>query len=197
MQKHKGTDYAMIHWNYLIGLENDVAKVARYIEFNVDNYGCYSLELSHLLLSIASEVDVIAKALIKKINPSCSLKSNICFYRRIIKPAFPKLCSISVAMPRDNLTFMPWDKWSNDATPDWWRAYNSVKHARNNAFHKGNLENTLNAFAGLHIMAFYYYKEDAENGRLLPLNLFKPGLDGRLIKSNVHPGMTSVRYIFP
>lgn len=173
----------MIHWNYLIALENDLANVARYIEFNVDNYKCYSLELSHLLLSIASEIDVIAKAIIKKINPSCSVKSDISFYRKQIKPAFPKLCSISVHISKYNLTLMPWDEWNNDRTPEWWKSYNSVKHERNNAFHKANLENTLNAFAGLHIIMLYYYKDEAEKGYLLPLNLFKPGLESRLIKS--------------
>ena len=89
----------MIHWNYLLALESDLGLVTRYIEFNTDNFACYSIELSHLLLSAASEVDVVAKALIKKINPSVSIKSDIVLYRKAIKPTIPHLCTMKAHIP--------------------------------------------------------------------------------------------------
>ena len=54
---------SLIHWNYFLALESDLAQVSRYIEFDSNNYRTYSIELSHLLLASSSEVDVIAKGI--------------------------------------------------------------------------------------------------------------------------------------
>ena len=186
----------MIHWNYMLALENDINNVAKYIEFNEDNYNCYSIELAHLLLSTASEVDVVAKALIVKIDRSCSVESNINFYRKVIKPAIPNLSKLKILIPRYSLGFEPWSSWDNDVNPLWWKAYNDVKHERNNSFHQATLENTLNTFSGLLSLLLYYYKDQVEKGDMVPLTLFKPDLEGVLTKSQINPGMTAVRYKF-
>jgi hypothetical protein len=186
----------MIHWNYLLALEDDLNKVSRFIEFHKDNFECYSVELSHLLLSAASEVDVVAKGLISK-NNFAFVKSDISKYRSSIKQLYPLLCEVKVIIPRFNLCFIPWHSWITDQTPDWWHAYNDVKHERNNNYHQANLENTLNAFAGLLILTLYYYKVEAEKGILTPPKLFMPKLKSRLGKSEMHPSSTKVSYIFP
>ena len=45
-----------LHWNYYIALEQDLAKLSRYIEFAEGNFSTYSIELAHLLLAASSEV---------------------------------------------------------------------------------------------------------------------------------------------
>ena len=52
-----------LHWNYYLALDNDMARVSRFIEFNPANLQVFSLELAHLLFAASSEVDVVAKAL--------------------------------------------------------------------------------------------------------------------------------------
>ncbi len=41
----------LLHWNYFLAIESDLEKVSRYIEFAENNYGVYSIELAHLLLT--------------------------------------------------------------------------------------------------------------------------------------------------
>ena len=186
-----------IHWNYLLALEQDLSSISKYIELCPDNFKCYSTELARVLLSTASEVDVVAKALIAKIDPSQSVESNIEQYRKALMTLIPSICNFKVLIPRYDLVFEPWSSWINDSTPEWWKSYNSVKHERNNNYQKANLENALNAFSGLLVLLLHLYREEVEHGHLMPLTLFKPDLEGVLIKSNINPGMTGVRYRFP
>lgn len=168
----ESTGHPKIHWNYYLALEADCQKLARYIEFAKANYSTYSVELAHLLIAAASEVDVIAKLLCQKINPSSKAK-NIYDYRKEIFSSYPKINNMKVRIPRYELEFSPW--FNEDAPediPKWWGAYNNVKHQRNDHFMDASLQHSLNALGGLLIMLLYYYKEDAQNCKLEPAPSF-------------------------
>ena len=165
---------SLAHWNYFLVLEKDLEVLSRYIEFAQTNFECYSLEIVRILLSAASEIDVVAKQLCAKLNPNSSA-SSINEYRDEIKNAYPNLPNFRVNIPRFGLELSPWTNWNNpQGVPDWWTAYNKVKHHRNTDYHKGNLRNCLNAVAGLFVIVLYFYKEKAENAELLPIpSLFR------------------------
>lgn len=137
-----------------------------------------------LLLSAASEVDVVAKLLCNKVNSSAKPK-NIDDYRDILNPNLPKIKDMKIQIPRYSLELTPWDNWKDDKNPYWWRAYNAVKHQRDLNFSKANLKNTLNSIGGLFCLLLYYYKDEAEKGDLIPTpnlcfvsNEFQGGLAG-------------------
>jgi hypothetical protein len=164
------------HWNYFLAFEKDLEAVSRYIEFCPENLNTYSIELAHLLLSAASEVDTLAKCICGILAPNAK-PDNINEYRAIIKageenetygvfvlgmePAAIKeekrkhsLSALKVYVPRYNLEFVPWESWEKDKNPDWWQSYNKVKHERNLHFNKATLNNALHALAAL--LAFNY-----------------------------------------
>ncbi len=145
------------HWNYFLSIEKDVENLSRYIEFSSGNLKTYSIELSHILLSTSSEVDVIMRQLCLLINPSQEA-ANINDYRSIIQTNLPGLIGEEVLIPRYGLSFKPWACWEKEDNPIWWRSYNKVKHQRNDHFSKANLSNTLNALGALLIAVVYYYK---------------------------------------
>ena len=173
------TTSTRLHWNYFLALEKDLEAVSRYIEFCPDNLNTYSIELAHLLLSAASEVDTLAKCVCSIIEPN-KRPDNINEYRKIIKsaeetepdramrvkrgeprPVVPesrkhRLSSFSVFIPRHGLVFAPWKNWAADKNPDWWTLYNKVKHERNLHFNKATLHNAINALAGLLAMNYMY-----------------------------------------
>jgi hypothetical protein len=160
---------SLAHWNYFLALEKDLEVLSRYIEFTQTNFECYSIEIVRILFSAASEVDVVAKQLCVKLNPNSSA-SNINQYRDEIKSAYPNLPNFRVTIPRFGLELSPWTNWNNpQGIPDWWTAYNKVKHHRNTDYHKGNLKNCLNAVAGLFVIVLYFYDEKAKNAELLPI----------------------------
>jgi len=147
-----------LHWNYFLALERDMETVSRYIEFSESNYAVYSIELAHLLFAAASEADVVCKLLCEQIDP-VSRRDNIIDYRTIIRRGLPGVMNENVYIRRYGLAFTPWVNWTlqPDTNPDWWRAYNGVKHERNVHFQDATLKNALNALGALLVVTFHYY----------------------------------------
>lgn len=160
----------LTHWNYFLALESDVGNLSRYIEFVEDNYSTYSIEIAHLLLATASEIDVVLSQLCSRI------KSNkiegINNYREIIQGYIPEFSQVTVNISRFGLELKPWENWLGNGNPIWWQAYNRVKHKRNNHFSDANLKNVLNAVSGLFISLIFYYRGQVPNNRLFPVPLF-------------------------
>ena len=155
------------HWNYLLSLEDDLARLSRYIELREDNYATYSLELARVLFAAASEVDVVARQLCEKLD-SGSKADNIASFRIAIIEAYPQISASIVFLPQFGLTMTPWEDWAWDASPFWWRAYNNVKHHRHTHFSEASLQNTLNAVAGLFVLLLFFYRDEATTGKLAP-----------------------------
>jgi hypothetical protein len=151
------TKDSFLHWNYFLALESDLQQAARYIEFSEANFETYSIELAHLLLASASEVDVVAKGICALLEPD-SHAGGITQYRRIITRSIPGFQAEEVTVPRFGLTLHPWSNWSEDRNPLWWRSYNQVKHHRNDHFRDATLKNALNSAAALLVAVFYFYK---------------------------------------
>ena len=56
------------HWSYYMSLEDDLIETSRYVEICEDNFDTYSTRFTRLMLSAASEVDVVAKILCGQID---------------------------------------------------------------------------------------------------------------------------------
>jgi hypothetical protein len=97
-----------IHWNYFIALERDMEVASRYIEFCNANLSVFSIELAHLLLASASEVDVVAKLLCENLAP-IEPRGNIDHYRAILAVELPEITSLRISVPRYGLEFTPWE----------------------------------------------------------------------------------------
>jgi hypothetical protein len=146
-----------VHWNYFLALENDVVRLARFIEFREDNFSTYSIEIARLIMAAAAEVDVVAKWVCKKLAPD-SRPRNINGYASVIlQAADPKLPALTILIPRYGLTLKPWISWTPEKPPLWWTAYNKVKHHRDTGFKEANLRNALNAVSALFSLTIYHY----------------------------------------
>jgi len=164
-----------LHWNYFIALERDLELASRYVEFSKRNFDTYSIEFAHLLFAAASEVDVIAKLLCRRLKPAAK-RENINHYRAVILAAFPYFDKLRVSVPRYGLTLQPWENWTKETklNPFWWQCYNNVKHERDIHFHEATLKNVLNALSALLILTHVHYSYELAQGaahpRLLPLD---------------------------
>ena len=157
----------LLHWNYFLAVEEDLHRLSRFIEFTDDNFETYSIELTRILFAASADVDVVAKQLCEQVRPGCNV-SNINNYKDVLVTDLPVLTETEVQIPRHGLTLIPWANWSGDSNPDWWRAYNDVKHNRHARYQSANLKNTLNAIAGLFLLLLFLYKDQAESGQLVP-----------------------------
>lgn len=144
-----------LHWSYFDTLEQDLATVGRYVEICSNNFKTFSTEFTRLLLATCSEVDAVARVTCHLIQPSLKPKElrklTIADYASIILSARPDFHTTTVRLERYKLDFSPWASWATAAhdSPSWWRHYNKVKHNRDTYYERANLENVLNAMAGL------------------------------------------------
>lgn len=155
------------HWNYLLSIEEDLFTLFRFVEPTHSNMTTHSLELARILFSASSEVDVVAKLLCQKLDSDRNAK-NINDYRLIIAGLIPRFYEVTVHLPRYGLTLNPWENWGGEENPYWWKAYNNVKHERNEHFQDANLKNTLNSVAALFVLLLFFYREEAQQGQLSP-----------------------------
>ena len=147
------------HWHYFLTLDADLDLTSRYVEICKDNFKTYSIEYVRILLAAGSEIDVVAKLLCKKIDSSREAE-NINHYREIITAKYPHFHEMEVVLPLYPIDpLIPWSAWKGTVNPEWWKSYNDVKHKRHLNFRKANLENVLNAVAGLFVMVTYLYHD--------------------------------------
>ncbi|MFC0682903.1 hypothetical protein ACFFGH_34175 [Lysobacter korlensis] len=145
-----------VHWNYFLALERDLESAARYVEFAEANMATYSIEFAHLLFAAASEADVVAKLLCKKLAADMP-RGNIDHYRAALKQHLPEVVTTPVLVPRYGLTLHPWSNWAEEKNPAWWRSYNNVKHERDSHYAEATLKNALNSLAGLMVLVLHHY----------------------------------------
>lgn len=155
-----------IHWDYVLSLEEDLARLSRYVDFS-GNDAVYSIEIARLLMAACAEVDVVLKGICRRQRPQAKV-SSINSYRPIVLEAHPGIRRIEVQLYRYGLSLQPWKNWDEAQPPPWWSANNKVKHQRAERFTEANLTNCLNAVAGLFASVLYFYREMAEHGELLP-----------------------------
>lgn len=159
---------ALIHWNYFLALEEDLDRLARYVDLSGQNDSTFSIEIARLFLSASSEVDVVLKQLAVKHNPA-STASNINAYFTEITQHCLHFVGFTVLVPRHGLTLTPWSSWAVNTPPFWWQDHNKVKHQRHQYFDKATLKNCLNAMAALFVSVIHLYSDEAAQGELLSL----------------------------
>lgn len=141
-------------WNYFLTLVEELKQISNFIEFDQANYSTYSSELSKVLMAASSEVDVVLKHVCGLLNPKKKHK-NIDDYRKTITALIPDFSEEQVFIPLHGLRLTPWTNWSDNTSPDWWRAYNNVKHERSIYYSEASLKNALNAIGALYVCLFY------------------------------------------
>ncbi|WP_125917031.1 hypothetical protein [Hymenobacter coccineus] len=145
-------------WSYYLAIESQLENTSRYVEFTQSNSLTYSIEFARILLSAASETDVVLKEFCKILNPTANADKEP-QYRKVVQDHYPGMIDEVIHMTRFSIDLQPWSNWGSDnKTPDWWTANNKVKHHRNTDFAKANLKNAMHAVGALHILLVHYYK---------------------------------------
>ena len=123
-------------------LEEEFASTFKYVSFEKENKDTYSDYYLNLLLSIGSEIDIIAHYLAKLYSKKIPVKSGWNTVYKVIEDNHPNIKSLKVIIEASNLTLTPWNSgigWNTD----WWTVYNEVKHNRTgkvrNSFAKDNV----------------------------------------------------------
>lgn len=144
-----------LHWNYYLAIESELKTLTRFIEFSENNFKTNSIELSKLLMTLGSEIDVILKLICKDIFKE--IKGNMKGYLEVLIKELPIILNESIYINQYNIELKPFKDCTSESTPFWWSSYNKVKHHRYDNYEKANLENVLYASGALLILNVYYY----------------------------------------
>ena len=149
-------DKPIHHWNYYLAIEDDMLKTSRYVEISLDNLKTYSVEYTKIILSAASEVDVLLKQIYLSLGFK-KKKPNFNDYCIAIKEKLITLLTEQLCFEQYAISLSPFSEWENGLEPDWHKAYNNLKHNRTVNFKDANLENALLSLSALYSTVVHYY----------------------------------------
>ena len=150
-----------IHWNFFLLLEENLLEIGRYIDINTDHFHVYSTEITKLFLSAAAEFDVISKRYCKLRGLSAKLNKSLPNRLQLLSEM--RSFSQAVYIYPFNLEIHPFSDWNNLQTPEWWKAYNRVKHHRDKSYKDANIKNCIESMAGLFLVLLEIYGLSAGN----------------------------------
>lgn len=152
--------FRKIYWNYYHQLESDFFDCNPYCEIDTSNDCAYSIKYQQLLLTVCSEIDTICKTLCKKIDDSLDFdKCGISDYINILNSQYPTVADEKVVFCKIKYReILPWKSIAKKYPPNWWQAYNKVKHHRDDKenYRYANQKNTVEALAGLYVLIEYW-----------------------------------------
>jgi len=174
----QASDYPVIerndrHWTHFTYLEADLRGLSRFIELDEANLQVFSYECARLFLAAAAEAEVVAKLIANQDGSDGALQ--VKEYRAAVMARHPEIAGASVSLLTLTTPIIPWKSWADDNSPDWWKAYNEVKHARAESFAQANLSNLLHAMAGLLVLLIVYLRRKGVQFVLPPPALLVPG----------------------
>ncbi len=160
------------YWPVYERLEREFRDLTFSISLDDANLEVFSMYLAELVLRIGQECENVGKSLAKKLglSPPSGAIEGLNF------PALGKLlCStvplntktVEVHWVYQSLTnklLSPFGSWSSGVStnPDWYDAYNKLKHDRNANFRKATYRNVLEGLAGLFILNLWLRKDELE-----------------------------------
>ena len=151
-----------------INIEKELRNIFNYIEPDENNLKAFSFELYSLLLRACTEVELNCK-LIMKANGATRRDDHFTMndYKQIEQASqLSKYVAKFNNWRRKNphsgeieyisKEFIPFANFapSISKSPDWYSAYNTVKHNREENLEQANLENCMNAVAGILVLLY-------------------------------------------
>jgi len=154
------------YWRYFLSIEDDFIKTLRYVDLNNDNYKTFSIEYTRLLVSTCAEIEIMLKLLCNTTGTNCDKYNISKLKKKLYEHEFCLIHQAEVNLSNYEIDWIiPFASWERDDSkgksiaPEWWKAYNNIKHNRDEKYKEANLENLIYAIAGLFIVNMYYYNK--------------------------------------
>jgi len=161
------------YWPVYQHLESELEEISYSISFCDEQLTVHSLRLSDLLLRICAECENASKSIIDMYGLKNAGKdiSDLYFPQcgDILVKKFTRLNRADLFIRWHYQTFsnvsrIPFEKWNEtpSTNPEWFTAYNTLKHDRIRNAHLGNLSNVLAGLGGLFILNLLLRKEEID-----------------------------------
>ena len=150
------------YWQYCLSIERNLEKTLDFVDISFNNKTTYSFEYAKIIMLACSEIDMLCRLLCKAIDPSTDFddtstrSGDIKEYAKIILPKFPRITSFELS-GLNGVKYKPFENWILNpySSPEWWFAYNKVKHYRHVEFEKATQSNAFYSVAGMIVLNLY------------------------------------------
>lgn len=149
-------------------LVEDLLTLCEYIDPQDANLDCFSHRTFELLMRVCTELENLWKSFLReKKHRGDENRWNLLDYVKIESQYGKKLSTAEVAFVHwkcgsEMSYFQPYKGWTNEEQStrlSWYKAYNSVKHAREKNFGKASFGNVILAFGALHVALVHFFGE--------------------------------------
>lgn len=148
-----------------LNIENKLKEILDYIEPDERNLKNFSIELYTLLLRACTEVEANCKLILSANGVEDTRLKNIIDYSMLeqsskLSEYCAKYQNWKVYNPDTQQVeyiekkFIPFKRFAERKSPEWYGAYNQVKHDRERNLHLANLENCMNAVAAVLVLLY-------------------------------------------
>lgn len=153
-------EFIKVYWLQYKLLEKRMIELSDYVAVTPKNYATFSNHFISMYLTICSEIDSVADVFCDWLGVSTKERYGINNKINIILNKYSNLKSWKciTKFPFDTIHIVPFVKFNENTSADWWQAYNKVKHFRtektNEQYHYelANLKNILNSLAALYLL---------------------------------------------
>lgn len=150
-----------MYWGQFRLIEKRMIELSDYVTIDPKNYSTFSNQFISMYLTICSEIDSLADEFCKEFDASVKERYGITKKINLLIDKYPKLQSwkCKTKFPYEEINFVPFAKFNETDSADWWKAYNLVKHKRtekdengNFNYQKANLKNIMLSLSALFVI---------------------------------------------
>lgn len=157
-------------WDYMRMIEREFVRTLDFVSLSEEHAEVHSNEYAKLLLLAGSEADNLMKFIASR--AANAPVTNVKKYQAVLCAYYSDFHTVEISVPRNNRSVLPFAAWAKkENAPEWWKAYNGVKHDRHANFREANQENCLQAIAALVVLNLYKFGDCLEPYT----ELFDPG----------------------
>lgn len=143
-------EFLKIYWQQYLLLEKRMINLSDYVAISPKNYSTFSNQFISMYLTICSEIDSVADEFCKNLNINQKDRFGI----------------------NSKINIVPFAKFVDNKSADWWQAYNNIKHKRTEKtgeqynYELANLKNVLYALSALYLLLYKMKEESSENSEI-------------------------------
>ena len=173
MDKDKN-EFIKIYWLQYKLLEKRMIELSDYVSVTPKNYSTFSPQFIFMYLNICSEIDSVADKFCSLLEVDAKERFGINNkINKILDKYNLKNWRCVTKLPFDTINIVPFAKFNDNISADWWQAYNKVKHFRAEQSEDGrynyelaNLKNILHSLAALYLLIYKIKTEFYNNVEL-------------------------------
>lgn len=167
-------EFLKIYWQQYLLLEKRMINLSDYVAISPKNYSTFSNQFISMYLTICSEIDSVADEFCKNLDVNQKNRFGINNKMAHIIKQYNNLKNwkCKTKFPYNKINIVPFAKFVDNQSADWWQAYNNIKHKRTEKtgeqynYELANLKNVLYALSALYLLLYKMKEESLENSEI-------------------------------